>query len=188
MLFSAREAVGLEGRQLYVDRARFIARAKGLENVRFELADVRRMDKARLGQFDFVLCSGLLHHLNKEVFLSFTEDLAEVTGDTLLLYTHVYSDLVEGRFKLKPTDPVEGGYEGVLFREHEEKTTLQERLASVRAALDNTYSFWAREEYLVKRLVDVGFRSVIKLYEPAFQKTFPERVFRGIWIARKTAP
>lgn len=184
----AREVIGLDGRQLYVDRANFIAQAKGLDNVRFEVADVRTMDKPRLGQFDFVLCSGLLHHLNKEAFLDFTQDVADLTADTLLLYTHVYSDLVEGRFKLKPTDPVEGGYAGVLFREHEEKTTPEQRMANVRASLDNTYSFWAREEYLVKRLVDVGFKSIVKLYEPVFQMSFPERVFRGIWIARKTAP
>jgi len=184
----ARSVLGLEGRQLYVERARFIARVKALSNVRFEVTDVRRLDVERLGKFDFVLCSGLLHHLNKEAFLDFTQALFNLTGNTLMLYTHVSSEWVVSKFSLQPTEPIAGKYEGALFREHEDNSSKEERIAQVRASLDNVHSFWATEDSLIKRFVDVGFRSIIKLYEPAFVKTFTERVFRGIWILRPEAP
>ena len=184
----AREVLGLDGRQLYVDRANFVARAKGLDNVRFEVADVRRVDTGRLGAFDFVLCSGLLHHLDKDAFLEFTQLLYDLTGDTLMLYTHVSSEWVVNKFRLKPTGAVEDKYAGSLFQEHKEDSTQEQRTAQVRASLDNVYSFWATEDSLVKRFVDLGFKSIVKLYEPAFQKTFVERVFRGIWILRRCAP
>jgi SAM-dependent methyltransferase len=184
----AHEVIGLDGRQLYVDRASFVAKAKGLDNVRFGVADVRSLDVASLGQFDFVLCSGLLHHLNKDAFLGFTRSLFDLTGDTLMLYTHVSSEWVANKFKLTPSEPLDGGYTGALYQEHEEDSTPEQRIAQVRASLDNVYSFWASEESLVKRFVDLGFRSIVKLYEPAFQKTFIERVFRGIWILRRSAP
>ncbi len=184
----AKEVLGLDGRQLYVDRARFIAKAKGLDNVRFETADVRTLDTAKLGQFDFVLCSGLLHHLNEEVFLDFTRDLYDLTGDTLLLYTHVSTEFAIQRFGLKPTPPAGGKYAGYLFREHKDESTEAQRIAQVRASLDNVHSFWATEDALVRRFIDVGFKSIAKLYEPAFQKTDIERIFRGIWILRRNAP
>lgn len=184
----AKEVLGLEGRQLYVDRASFIARVKGLKNVEFRLADVRKLDPAALGTFDFVLCSGLLHHLDKDSFLNATKALYELTGDTLVLYTHVSSEWVTEKFKLKPTEPVDGKYAGALFQEHKEGSTQEQRTAQVRASLDNVYSFWAREDALIQRFVDVGFRSIVKLYEPAFVLTYVERVFRGIWILRRSAP
>lgn len=184
----ATEVIGIEGRQLYVDRASFVARVKGLDNVAFKLGDVRKIDAAQLGTFDFVLCSGLLHHLDKDAFLATTQMLFDVTGDTLMLYTHVANDFISEKFKLLPTDPVDGKYAGMLYREHKEGTTEDQRKAKVRASLDNEFSFWAREESLMKRFVDVGFKHIVKLYEPAFVGTFTERVFRGIWILRREAP
>ncbi len=183
----AKEVVGIEGRQLYVDRASFIAKAKGLDNVRFQLGDVRKLPPS-LGQFDFVLCSGLLHHLDRDAFIPFTKSLFDLTGDTLLLYTHVSSEWVDKKFKLKPTDPVAGVYSGSLFQEHAEDSSQAERTKQVRASLDNVYSFWAREDALMQRFVEVGFKSIVKLYEPAFVKTYTERVFRGIWVLRRNAP
>jgi len=184
----AQEVVGLDGRQLYVDRAAFIAKAKGLANVQFRIADVRTLNSTELGQYDFVLCSGLLHHLNKEAFLDFTQSLFDLTGDTLMLYTHVSSEWVVERFKLKATEQIDGKYSGSLFQEHKEDSTPEQRVAQVRASLDNLYSFWATEDSLIRRFVDLGFKSIIKLYEPVFQKTYIERVFRGIWILRRQAP
>lgn len=181
----AAHVLGLEGRQLYVDRARFIAEAKGLQNIEFRQADVRDLDKNKLGQFDFVLCSGLLHHLNREVFMSFTQSLYDLTGDTLLLYTHVSSEWVIKKFKLQPAEPIEAKYDGALFREHADDATEAQRTAQVRASLDNTFSFWATEPALMQRFHDLGFKTIMKLYEPAFALTFQERVFRGVWVLRR---
>lgn len=183
----AASVLGLEGRSLYVDRARFIAEAKGLSNVEFRQADVRELDKGKLGQFDFVLCSGLLHHLNREVFMSFTQSLFDLTADTLLLYTHVSSEWVVKKFKLQPADPVDGKFDGAHFREHADDATETQRTAQVRASLDNTFSFWATEPALMQRFHDLGFKTIVKLYEPAFAITFQERVFRGVWVLRREA-
>ena len=183
----AASVLGLEGRELYVERARLAAEARGLGNVEFRQQDVRQIDCKGLGRFDFVLCSGLLHHLNQEVFESFTQALYDLTGDTLLLYTHVSSPWVVKKFELKPAEPVAGRYEGSLFREHADDATDEQRTRQVRASLDNTFSFWATEASLMQRFHDLGFRTIVKLYEPAFALTFQERVFRGVWVLRRQA-
>lgn len=181
----AREVIGLEGRQLYVDRSNFIAEAKGLDNVRFLQNDVRTLDPAAFGQFDFVLCSGLLHHLNGEAFVHFTQAMADVTGDTLVLYTHTATDWAVNHFKLTESARVANRYDGFLFREHKDEATPEQRTRQVRASLDNTYSFWARESSLVRRLVEVGYKSILKVYEPVFTQTFNEREFRALWVLSK---
>lgn len=184
----AREVIGLEGRRLYVDRSNFVAEAKGLTNVRFVQNDVRTLDAAAFGQFDFVLCSGLLHHLDADAFVHFTQAMADVTGDTLVLYTHTATDWAVDHFQLKESARVAGQYEGFLFREHKDGATPEQKERQVRASLDNTFSFWARESSLVRRLVEVGFKSILKVYEPVFTKTFNEREFRALWVLSKKAP
>lgn len=184
----AREVIGLEGRQLYVDRANFVAEAKGLDNVKFIQNDVRTLSVDQFGQFDFVLCSGLLHHLNAEAFVDFTQAMADVTADTLVLYTHTATDWAVEHFKLKDAAKVNDRYEGFLFREHKDEATPEQRTRQVRASLDNTYSFWARETSLVRRLVEIGFKSILKVYEPVFTQTYNEREFRALWVLSKKAP
>ncbi len=183
----AERVLGLEGRQLYVDRASFAARALGLSNVAFDVADVRKLAVSETGQFDFVLCSGLLHHLDRDAFLDFTQFLHDVTADTLLLYTHVSSAWVNKKFQLQPAEPIEGGYTGSLFREHKDEATADQREKRVRASLDNTFSFWATEPSLMQRFSDVGFQTIVKLYKPAFALTYEERVFRGVWVLRRSS-
>ena len=184
----AAEGLGLEGRHLYVDRATFVARVKGVTNVAFRQADIRTLDMATIGSYDLVLCSGILHHLDKDAFLKTTQLLHDLTGDSLILFTHVSSEWVSDKFRLQPTDPIAGKYHGSLFREHKAESTQAERLAKVRASLDNEHFFWAREESLVERFVDVGFKTIIKVYEPAFVLTHMERVYRGIWVLRRKTP
>jgi SAM-dependent methyltransferase len=65
--WGAAKVVGLDVRESNVRRARLIAEHFGLERLRFEQADVRTLDPARLGRFDVVLVLGLIYHLENPV-------------------------------------------------------------------------------------------------------------------------
>lgn len=181
----AREVVGVEGRELYLERARFAAKALGQSNVRFELGDVRKIDADRVGTFDFIFCSGILHHLGKDDFLPMLQNLYRLTTDTLMLYTHVSSAVATARIRLQPTEPVAGKYEGRLFQEHPEEATAEERTQKVRASLDNTYSFWATPESLMDALKDVGFSMINVVQQPHIFPESDDRSYRPIIVARK---
>ena len=58
--------VGIEGRPANIQKARFAAEALGLDRVRFQDGDVRDLSEEALGQFDIVLCLGILYHLEAE--------------------------------------------------------------------------------------------------------------------------
>lgn len=181
----AREVVGIEGRALYVERARFAAQAFGLLNARFEQGDVRKIEAERTGAFDFVFCSGILHHLGQEDFWPMLQRLYAVTADTLVLYTHVSNELARNTFRLRQTDPVRGKYEGFLFQEHDEKATPEQRERQVRASLDNTYSFWATPESLLDALKDVGFSMICVVDHPQVFGRHEDRSFRPLIVARR---
>lgn len=181
----AKEVLGIEGRQLYVSRAQFAARALGLDNVRFELGDVRKIDPAKVGTFDFVFCSGILHHLGQPDFLDFLKTMGQLTSDTMMLYTHVSTPASIKMFNLKGPKVLAEGIEGYLFREHEDKADDRERERQVRASLDNTFSFWATEESLIRALTQSGFGIVAKIFEPHAFSGYDNRNIRVLMIARK---
>jgi hypothetical protein len=181
----AREVVGVEGRQLYVDRARFVADALEAPNVRFLLGDVRKMDPAELGQFDVTLCFGILHHLGEQDFLPFLQRLGELTSDVLMLYTHVSTPEAVVDFRLEGPRTVGEGLTGYLLREHADEAGQAEREAQVRASLDNTFSFWATEESLVRALKLSGFGFVAKIFEPHIFGSHVNRNLRVILIAKR---
>ena len=183
----ASEVIGIEGRSLYVERANMIARALELDNMSVQLGDVRAMKPDAIGQFDITVCFGILHHLGQEDFEGFIQSLGDLTTDMLLLYTHVSSDKVAEDFKLKGPVKTESGYKGHLFREHKDGATEEEKIAQVRASLDNTFSFWANNESLIKALKNVGFSHVLKVYEPHMFGSIENKNFRQIIIARKIA-
>jgi len=178
------EVLGIEGRQLYVDRARFVADVLGVNQVSFTQGDVRYLNAKELGQFDLVLFSGILHHLGPESFVDTLKSLSAVTCDTLLLYTHVSNEKSIQRFNLQGPTTLPAGYEGYLFREHADGATPQQRLSKVRASLDNTKSFWATEESLVRALKDFGFGHVTKLLHPHLF-SWEEASCRLLIVARK---
>lgn len=180
------QVVGVEGRELYVSRADFVAGVKGVrDRVRFIRNDVRKLQPSELGTFDVTLAFGILHHLDTESFFPFLSALYALTSDTLFLYTHISSRLAVERHRLKGPVRANGKYEGYLFQEHDEAATTEQRIAQVRAALDNTYSFWANQESLCNALEDVGFRSVAMLQRPHVFNNFKNASYRPILICRK---
>ncbi len=179
----ASEVVGIEGRQLYVDRANFVIETLGLRNARFLRGDVRKI--SALEPFDFTIFSGILHHLGKDDFFPFLVSLATLTRGTMFLYTHVSTPDGVAQFRLVGPVEAEGGFAGSLFREHADAATAEQRERQVRASLDNTFSFWATEEALIAALKKAGFNTVAKMFEPHAFAGYANRNLRVIFIARK---
>lgn len=179
------EVTGVEGRQLAVDRARFVAAALEIPNVRFVQGDARCMVAAGVLPAHITLCVGILHHLGPEDFLPFLQSLGELTEDVLFLYTHVSSVPAIKEFELIGPLKVQAGMTGYLKVDHSAAITRQDMGSHVRSSLDNRYAFWADEEALVRGLKAAGFSTILKAFEPhAFSKQ-NDRNTRVILIARK---
>jgi hypothetical protein len=181
----AARVVGIEGRKLYVDRSTFIAKCFGAQNVEFRQGDVRKIVPSELGTFDLVLFFGILHHLGADDFLPMLKLLRQVTGDTLMLYTHTAESGADVRFghRLTPAAPNKDGYVGRLYREHPDGLTPEELERRVRSSLDNTFSFWAKEGELLRAIKQAGFSYVARQLNP---NPFgdPAGEFRVIYVCR----
>jgi SAM-dependent methyltransferase len=173
---------GVEGRKLYVERARFAAEALG-QKVNFISGDVRNLN-SQLGTFDVVVFSGILHHLGIEDFDGMISELGRLTDDMLLIYTHVSSELAVRNHRLQGPQKTENGREGFLFREHKDDATAEQREQQVRASLDNTFSFWAREEDLINALRSAGFSLILKVLTP-HPFGWENASYRPIIVAKK---
>lgn len=181
----AKAVLGVEGRDLYFNRASTVARALELDNAAFKLGDVRHLKPADIGHFDITLCFGILHHLGQEDFTAFLNSLGNITTDMMILYTHVGNDTVAKEYSLKGPVTLPEGHKGWLFREHADGATDKQKIDQVRASLDNTFSFWANNESLVKALKTAGFKSILKVYEPHIFGGMDNRDFRQVVIAKK---
>ncbi len=179
------QVVGVEGRQIYVDRATFAAKVLGVENISFRQGDVRTVNPSEIGTFECVIFSGILHHLGQPSFEGMLQTLASLSTDTVFLYTHVATPASVESFRLEGPVKTDSGYEGYLYREHKNNASEQEKYKKVRASLDNTFSFWATEESLVKGLVTANFRCVSKLLKPHLFGTPEKAAFRLLLVARK---
>lgn len=181
----AREVRGVEGRELYVQRSTFAAEVLNVGQAKFEFGDVRKISKERQGAFDLTLCFGILHHLGQDDFLPFLKAVADVTSDMLILYTHVSTPAAVADYSLAGPVTVADGLQGYLLREHPEGATNQQKIDQVRASLDNTFSFWATDESLMRALKRVGFDTIVKVYEPHVFGDYANRNFREIIVAKK---
>lgn len=176
------KVLGIEGRKLYMDRARFAAQAMG-QQIEFIQGDVRKLDP-QLGTFDVVVFSGILHHLGINDFDGMIAELGRLTDDMLLIYTHVSSDLAIKNHRLQGPQLTSAGREGYLFREHKDDATAEQREQQVRASLDNTFSFWAREEVLIEALRAAGFPLILKVLTP-HPFGWENASYRPILVAKK---
>ncbi|QIK78943.1 class I SAM-dependent methyltransferase [Sphingomonas piscis] len=204
----ARHVVGIDGRRLAVDRARFAANVLELSNIEFMHEDVRAPG-ALNGRFDIVLCSGILHHIEPEAWFLFLKNVARATADTAIFYTHVADEQLQSEHKLKPVQLVEksspprsswlarlfgrlllrkpqaAAFDGYLYREHREEESSDERSSKMRASLDNDHSFWATEEVLIDALKKCGFELILKVQSPHMFRAQRFRNTRQIIVARK---
>jgi 2-polyprenyl-3-methyl-5-hydroxy-6-metoxy-1,4-benzoquinol methylase len=164
------EAVGVEGREANIEKARFVKRALRLETLRLEQDDVRNLSVQKYGSFDAVLCSGILYHLEAPDVLNFVERMSEVCRRCLIVDTHIS---MAGKESFTYKDHV---YWGTRFIEHHRKSSQRERQNHRLASLDNLTSFWLTRPSLYNALTMAGFTSVYECHVPVVLGRAADRV------------
>jgi 2-polyprenyl-3-methyl-5-hydroxy-6-metoxy-1,4-benzoquinol methylase len=180
------EAVGIEGREANLAKARFSAEAHGLDQLSLVHGDVRDLRREQFGGFDVVLCLGLLYHLDFPEAIRFLERVAEVCDFLAIFDTHVnlgWSRAVRDGANI---------YRGRPYIEHSSRAAASEREQSRWASLDNPRSFWFTRASLMNAFVDVGFTSAYECeVPPDAAKPADRRMFiaiKGSRAALRTAP
>ena len=180
------DTVGVEGRQLFIERAEFAKKVFALENVCFMHSDVRKLSKDRLGLFDVTLCLGILYHLDREAMLPFFRVVSEMTSRLLILDTHIDNPASVARYKLGEASDIEQRYFGRMHYEHPKGLSILQKLARTRASLDNEKSFWFDYPSLCQILADHGFNYVLDVKRPFHNMNADFRQTRVLLAALKT--
>jgi 2-polyprenyl-3-methyl-5-hydroxy-6-metoxy-1,4-benzoquinol methylase len=81
--------VAVEGREANLEKMRLAKEALGLEHLELRHEDVRALDRARHGEFDVVLCLGLLYHLDAPDIFLLLERMREVCRDLVIIETRI---------------------------------------------------------------------------------------------------
>ena len=130
------KVVGIEGRAAGVAKADFAKEALQLERVSFVHDDVRNLSRERYGEFDVVLCIGILYHLDAPDVFELLARIGEVCTRLAVVDTHV---ALTGRSEREHGGHV---YRGLSYVEHSAATPQETRERASWASLDNPASFW----------------------------------------------
>jgi 2-polyprenyl-3-methyl-5-hydroxy-6-metoxy-1,4-benzoquinol methylase len=69
--------VGIEGRHVNLEKARFAKKLLSLGNLELIQDDVRNLNRARFGGYDVILVFGILYHLDAPDVMDFTQNIYE---------------------------------------------------------------------------------------------------------------
>jgi hypothetical protein len=151
--------VGIEVREANIEKARFAKEVLALENLDLVQDDVRNLCEAKYGQFDVVLCLGILYHLDVPDVFSFLQRISEVCRAFTIIDTHVglpeRSHVYEDRV-----------YWGSAYNEHAMDAAPELKATQLWASIDNPVSFWFTRPSLFNVLSHVGFTSIYECHVP----------------------
>src|ERR1044072_5381811 len=103
------ETVGLEIRDTHLRKAEFARATLALENCRFVQGDVRAIP-ADLGDFDVIICAGILYHLAFLDCVKFLRHMAKRSGPSILIASHfAYRNISSSPLPLGEMAVVEDG-------------------------------------------------------------------------------
>jgi ubiquinone/menaquinone biosynthesis C-methylase UbiE len=156
----AKESVGIEARDVSVQRCELVRKLAGLENLKFIRCDVMEELARWSDSFDIVFASGILYHVaDPHKLLS---DIFRACREAVLIDTAVASreapshwcseEIVSRTFGDK-------SYQGRIFPEPDASI----RESKLWSAWSNDSSFWLLEDELLSLMRDVGFRDVRKV-------------------------
>jgi SAM-dependent methyltransferase len=154
------EVVGIEGREANIEKAFFAKKVLGLDNLTFVKDDVLNLSKEKYGEFDVVICSGILYHIDAPEVFSFIKSIYEVTTKLAFFDT---------QFSLSGRDSVEfegKTYYGNVYKEHYETASDEDKEKVLWASLNNNNSFWFTKPSLFNFLNEAGFNSTYECKSP----------------------
>jgi 2-polyprenyl-3-methyl-5-hydroxy-6-metoxy-1,4-benzoquinol methylase len=156
--------VGIEGREENIKKARFVKEVLLLNNLDFFLDDVRNLSVEKYGEFDVVLCSGILYHLDTPDVFHFIKRIFEVCKKLLIVDTYIdihnnWDHQVKYEFDGK-------NYLGRYDFEHNPSSTKEEKLNKLWYSLDNVRSFKFTRSSLYNILSHTGFTSLYECHNP----------------------
>jgi len=153
--------VGIEVREANLRKARFAKETLQLANLEFFQQDVRAISAAALGNFDIVVCSGILYHLEAEAAYKLLSTMFDLTKRLVIIDTHVALETAE-RVTLAGRE-----YWGRIYREHSDRSTPPEQEKELLSSWGNATSFFFTRPSLLNLLSRVGFSSTYECFAPA---------------------
>ena len=163
------DVLGVEGQKDNFRTCEWVAERVTLPNLRFVHDDVRNLGAH--GEFDAVLCAGLLYHLDEPVAM--LNLLGELTRRLLIVNTQHSTE--EGR-ELASGAPLSAElveHEGKLGRWYEEP-------GGPWSSVGNKRSFWLERRNLLQAMIEAGFPTVFEqldwLGNVVENRTIEERV------------
>lgn len=155
------QAVAIEGRDSNLEKVRFVKKALGLDNLTLHHDDVRNLSPERYGEFDVVLCLGILYHLDAPDVFRFVENIGRVTRRFAVFDTYVST-------ASKEVHTYDGNeYWGREIFEHAPTDSMEERLSRRWNSLDNPRSLWLTRRSLYNLISASGFTTVYECHVPA---------------------
>lgn len=145
------QVTAVEVREKHFTKGEFARRALDLENLTIVQGDIRDFDGLVSGDFDVVLCLGLIYHLGAEDALALLKQIAARTRRFAL---------VEGQISLSRPESVtiDGtDYHGRLYPENENDPG---------SGVAMSHAFWFTRQSLLRALHVAGFRTVAEVHLP----------------------
>lgn len=184
------EVVFVEGRDTSAEKIRFARRSLGIERGAVYTQDVRELSLSTHGQFDVILCIGLLYHLELESVLELLTTMRELCTGAAVIDTHIALEdeelrraagelWIDADKTLSPIHTVEfdgQSYRGRNYLEHDAASSPESRTHALWASLDNETSFWPTKTSLANALIGAGFTSVLECLAPPLPGLAPDRV------------
>lgn len=158
----AKRAVGIEAREISVQRADLARELLGMDVAEFVVADIKT-ELARRDPFDVVFAAGILYHVADPAGLLKT--MRTSCTHMALIDTHIAS-VEEASHGCSPvTERISGEmtYRGRIFPEYAPSASDDEKEELLWAAYSDVDSFWPLEDDLVRMITDAGFARVEKV-------------------------
>jgi SAM-dependent methyltransferase len=155
------QVTGIEGRSESHEKAERGRRESGYENVRFFRDDVRNLSRNKYGEYDIVLCLGILYHLEAEDALKLIDNVYSVCRRFAIFDTH---------FSFTPDEKVI--YRGQTYAGH---SSREHDLSHPWSSIGNQFSFFFTRPSLYNALEAAGFSSVYECLMPAAPDYFINR-------------
>jgi hypothetical protein len=152
------QVTAIEVREQHAVKGEFVRRARGLENLSIVQGDIRELDSLVDGEFDVVLCLGLIYHLDAGDALAMLREIARRTRRFAI---------VEGQISLSRSTEVEidgASYSGLLYREDERDPGSGVMMSE---------AFWFTRSSLIRAISNAGFSSVAEVHLPVVAEVLP---------------